>query len=143
MKSDIMDLMKEVRNYLSKKEEFEKLVRDNIRPEAWKKEMVAESNKQLQQQLDKKLDQMQRFANERKTVAEIKLQKMAKGDDEAKQRFRNEVANELNGVSDPDMMMEYYEAVKSQEPELKQQETRKYIKNHLWKTGQNGKRQLA
>jgi len=131
MKKDIIKLIKNTKEHLQKlnriKNNEAQFSKDKVNF------LIEEKNNALRKNIDNKFDKLKQYNKEAGNVAKIKLNEMFSGDDKARQRYQSEVVNELQGVNDTEKLMQYYDEVKEKEPELKQFEARKVIKNKAWK----------
>jgi len=134
MRKDIAKLIKTTKGYLKEIEDLKNTPDDQI-GKSVKNNKIQDKKQKLNKIVDDKFNNLKKFNQERKDVAQSKLNDLYSGDDQARQRFQNEVRNDLSGVDDIDKIMEYYNSTKEKESQIKQQEARKVIKNKLWKEG--------
>jgi len=134
MRKDIAKLIKTTKGYLKEIEDLKNTPDDQI-GKSVKNNKIQDKKQKLNKIVDDKFNNLKKFNQERKDVAQSKLNDLYSGDDQARQRFQNEVRNDLSGVDDIDKIMEYYNSTKEKESQIKQQEVRKVIKNKLWKEG--------
>jgi hypothetical protein len=134
MRKDIAKLIKTTKGYLKEIEDLKNTPDDQI-GKSVKNNKIQDKKQKLNKIVDDKFNNLKKFNQERKDVAQSKLNDLYSGDDQARQRFQNEVRNDLSDVDDIDKIMEYYNSTKEKESQIKQQEARKVIKNKLWKKG--------
>ncbi len=134
-KADITKQLQSNREHLKRQKEL----RQDGEVVGKKNEVIAEeikqANKNHLEKFNENKQQLKKIIDERISVNQHRLNELREGDDEARQRFANEVLSELDGVNDPEKLMQYYDQVNQEGTRLKQDETARVVKNKLWKNG--------